>query len=166
MEEAIEIIVPQIVRSSLQTFAASLENFQRFSEDHYNESKQHEVNNMYATIQKEYESINSKLREAEKNNEAIKYKAIEMEAMQLLMNFKNKKIYMDYCQNRTNDYDLRCLKGNNEEANLQIKNENMSKCLCSKIFTLNVQGYVSYNYLLILIPYLFHDYNHESYNSN
>ena len=66
MEEAIEIIDPQSVRSALQTFAIWLENFQRFSEDHYNESKQLEVKNLCDTIGEEYESINSKLGEAEK----------------------------------------------------------------------------------------------------
>ena len=134
MEQAIEIIDPQIVRSTLKASAASLENLQWFSEDYYNESNQHEVNNLCATIWGEYEIINSKLGEAEKNNEAFKYKAIGREAMQLLMNLNNQKIYVDYCQNRTNDYDLRPLKGSNEEANLQIKNENMSKFHYLKIF--------------------------------
>ena len=130
MEQAIEIIDLQSVRDILKTFAVSLENLQRFSEDHYNESQQLEARNLCATTREEYESIHSKLGEAEKNNEVFKYKEIKREAMQLLMNFKNQKIYTDYCQNKTNDYDLRCLKGSNEEANLQIKNENMSKCLC------------------------------------
>ena len=134
MKEAIEIIDPQSVRSALKTFAVSFENLQRFSEDQYNESQQLEVRNLCAIIGEEYKSINNKLEEAEKNNEAFKYKEIKKEAMQLLMNLKNKKIYIDYCQNKANDYDLRCLKGSNEEANLQIKNENMSKFHYLKIF--------------------------------
>ena len=107
MEEGIEIIDPQIPRKILQTLSISLENFQRFSQDHDNESDQLEVNNLCTTLREELKSINDELGEAEQNNEAFKYKTIEKEAIQFLKNFKNKKIYIDYCQNKTNDYDLR-----------------------------------------------------------
>ena len=135
MEEGIEIIDPQIPRSILQNFDTSLENFQIFSQEHNNESDQLEVNNMCTTMREELKSINDELREAEQNNEAYKYKAIEKEAMKLLMNLKNQKIYIDCCLKKINDYNLGCLSGSNEGANLQIKTKKMSKYLCFRIFT-------------------------------
>ena len=135
MGEGIEIIDPQIPRSILQNFDTSLENFQIFSQEYNNESDQLEVNNMCTTMREELRSINDELGEAEQNNEAYKYKAIEKEAMKLLMNLKNQKIYIDCCLKKINDYNLRCQEGSNEGANLQIKTKKMSKCLCLTIFT-------------------------------
>ena len=70
----------------------------------------------------------SKLEQAERYNNAAEYKEIEREATQLLMNLKNEKIYTDFWLKRINNYNLRCLKGSNDEANDQIKIEKMSKC--------------------------------------
>ena len=134
MEEGIEIIDPQTPRNILKNFDTSLENFQIFSQEHNNESDQLEVNDMCTTMREELKSINEELGEAEQNNEAFKYKVIEKEAMKLLMNLNNQKIYIDYCLKRTNDYNLGCLSGSNEGANLQIKTKKMSKCLCFRIF--------------------------------